>query len=80
MAYTERDDLTTFNPEYIKSTGLTKREYFAAQALTGLLATDMLRDVRLHNQTGGEDKAVGVIATAAVLIADELMGQLNKNQ
>jgi hypothetical protein len=80
MAYIERDDLTTFYPAYQHASGLTKREYFAAQALAGLLATDMLRDVRLHNQTGGEDKAVGVIATAAVLIADELMGQLNKNQ
>ena len=47
------------------STGLTKREYFAAIALQGLLASDL-------------DASVEDFATSAVKCADVLIDALNK--
>ena len=58
--------------------GLTKREYFAAMAMQGLCATDMLRSRELHKQLGDENLATKAIAISAVDIADALITALNK--
>jgi len=58
--------------------GLTKREYFAAMAMQGLCATDMLRSRELHKQLGDENLATKAIAIADVEIADALITSLNK--
>lgn len=52
------------------SPGLTKREYFAAMAMQGILATVTI---------GREDYAV-IIAQAALMNADALIAELNKER
>lgn len=47
--------------------GLTKREYFAAMAMQGFMASD-----------GAPDVNYKVIAEAAVIFADTLINALNK--
>lgn len=49
-------------------TGLTKREYFAAMAMQGILS----------NPTGGNDRDGDLIARSAVAMADRLINELNK--
>ena len=53
------------NYRYYKSNGLTKREYFAAMALQGLLATNSTTTIEYY-------------AIDAVRIADALIDELNK--
>lgn len=52
--------------------GLTKREYFAAMALQGLLANDWA-------EYRSKDEGCGMISAAAVNYADALIEQLNKS-
>jgi hypothetical protein len=57
-------------PDFVKSAlshpnGLTKREYFAAMALQGLLATNSTTTIEYY-------------AIDAVIIADALIDELNK--
>lgn len=54
------------DPSYLQS-GLTKREYFAAMALQGLLAK-------------GTNAMPEVFAKAAVIAADELIKSLNETK
>ena len=59
-----------------QSYGLTKREYFAALAMQGLLANSYQQD--FCNQTPLSLANNSEIATIAVLQADALIAELNK--
>ena len=61
-------DLTTFHY------GLTKREYFAGLAMQGLMTK------AYHSQTDNEnvDEVAKLIAEASLIIADELLKQLEQ--
>ena len=50
--------------------GLTKREYFAAMAMQGLLGNNIVKDL---------DLAKEMIAADALVYADELLKQLESN-
>jgi hypothetical protein len=54
------------NPHTLLDTGLTKREYFAAKAMQGLLA--MAKD----------DESMQFLARQSVKMADALIEELNK--
>lgn len=58
-------------PEY--DVGLSKREYFAALAMQGMLANE-----GITNHAMGEDSPTAYIAKLAVEEADELIKALNK--
>ncbi len=51
--------------------GLTKREYFAAMAMQGLMA---------NSQTAKDGSDGNDISSASVLMADALISELNKQQ
>ena len=53
--------------EGINPTGITKREYFAAKAMQGLLGNNIVKDL---------DLAKDMIASDAIAFADELLKQL----
>lgn len=55
--------------------GLTKREYFAAMALNGLLYQNLPVDRALNEKNNSQ---VNSVAEAAVKMADTLIEQLNK--
>jgi hypothetical protein len=61
----------------ITTGGLTKREYFAAMALQGILSN---KSLAMYN--GGQIVAVGeeLIEEAAVIYADALIRELNKEE
>lgn len=54
--------------EQANESGLTKREYFAAMAMQGILS----------NPHGGDDRDGDLIARSAVAMADRLIEALNK--
>lgn len=55
--------------------GLTKREYFAAQALPDLIEWDAVMNKQSPDRAGN----VGNIASGCVALADALIKELNKN-
>ena len=57
-----------YNNNYI-STGLTKREYFAAMALQGALANKF-----------AHERTIEMITESAVKLADALIEELNKTK
>lgn len=57
-----------YNNNYI-STGLTKREYFAAMALQGALANK-----------SAHERTIEMITESAVKLADALIEELNKTK
>ncbi|TFD96694.1 hypothetical protein E2605_07695 [Dysgonomonas capnocytophagoides] len=56
----------TYNPDYMSS-GLTKRELFAAMAMQGILANP--------ERIGGKDQE---LTQYSVILADALINELNK--
>lgn len=64
---TRPDDLISavVSPEHELHEGLSKREYFGAAALTGMLAR-------------GDDSHYSTIAEHAILYADKLIEELNR--
>lgn len=61
---------TAFPDQHLIGQGLTKREFFAAKAMQGLI----------HNREYFFNENIFFIAATAVKIADELIQELNKNQ
>ena len=61
-------DMVEYNNNYI-STGLTKREYFAAMALQGIIANKDGLDIKIER-----------IVESAVDTADALIEELNKTR
>lgn len=77
MATNPSDD--AFSSETAK--GLTKREYFAAMALQGILANPLFfketKDLKLRNENCDD---IGHAATMAVFHADALIKDLDENE
>lgn len=67
------DDYCSTNVDKIAQTGLTKREYFAAMAMQGLLAH---KGSVFHKEQGNGE----LVALGAVGYADALIAELNKEQ
>jgi nitrogenase subunit NifH len=61
-------NMVEYNNNYI-STGLTKREYFAAKAMQGIIANKDGLDIKIER-----------IVESAVDIADALIEELNKTK
>jgi nitrogenase subunit NifH len=61
-------NMVEYNNNYI-STGLTKREYFAAKAIQGIIANKDGLDIKIER-----------IVESAVDIADALIEELNKTK
>ena len=59
--------------EGLYATGLTKREYFAAMAMQGLLAGEVITRFEIMEMSGKK-----TIATLAIDYADELLKELEK--
>jgi methyl coenzyme M reductase beta subunit len=70
---TEADD-SAFT-QTMSSIGLTKREYFAALAMQGLLANNMI-----FNSFGKETITKNILTEIAVISADALINYLNKEK
>jgi methyl coenzyme M reductase beta subunit len=70
---TEADD-SAFT-QTMSSIGLTKREYFAAVAMQGLLANNMI-----FNSFGKETITKSILTEIAVISADALINSLNKEK
>ena len=64
----ESINIVEYNNNYI-STGLTKREYFAAMAMKGIIANKDGLDIKIER-----------IAESAVDTADALIEELNKTK
>jgi hypothetical protein len=56
--------------------GLTKREYFAAMAMQGLVS-NLSKYVQVHQKSSGHELVYPTMDTA-VIIADALIAELNK--
>jgi hypothetical protein len=66
-------DHVIFNPNFSYQTGLTKREYFAALAMQGLLSNSaMMNYSELITRTKSQ------LAQMAISSADALINELNK--
>lgn len=59
--------------------GLTKREYFAGLAMQGILAKEAHGE-RIFNEDEGNHSQRTIIAKASVIMADELLAELEKNK
>jgi len=57
-------------------TGLTKREYFAAKAMQGLLSNPQIK--RPHPENGDMEKQYTEFSNIAVEYADALLAELEK--
>jgi hypothetical protein len=67
---------TDFTVDYSIYKGLTKREYFAAMAMQGLIS-NLSAYVQVHQKSSGHELIYPNMDTA-VIIADALIAELNK--
>lgn len=58
--------------------GMTKREYFAAKAMQGLLASDVIQEYVRDNTEWKTPEGTRHIAASAVWLADSLIKKLNE--
>ena len=65
------------NSEWLTEDGMTRREYFAGQALAGLCANPALVDI--ENRTGLTSEGIAqTLAEASADLADALIAELGK--
>ena len=62
--------------DYLFIKGLSKREYFAAMAMQGLIS-NLSKYVQVHQKSSGHELIYPTMDTA-VIIADALIAELNK--
>lgn len=60
--------------------GLTKREYFAAKAMQGILASDVVQTWLKENTEWDTKEGSLFVATSALNVADAILGLLAKEQ
>lgn len=63
----------------VKTSGITKREYFAGLAMNGILAKEAHGE-RIFNENEGNHSQRTIIAKASVRMADELLAELEKSK
>lgn len=63
------------NSAYVFSTGLTKREYFAAMSMQGMLSHP---DVMRSNEDYEHESIAHAVAYQSVIMADALLKELEK--
>ena len=69
-------DQTAFPSTELMTFGLTKREYFAAMAMQGLIS-NLSKYVQVHQKSMAHELVYPTM-DSAVIIADELINSLNK--
>jgi len=78
-SWTEKgiDDYGPFNVTHPAKPGLTLREYFAAMAMQGELASQMMSEYATHTYS---EKSASDLARVSVVFADALIAELKKEK